>query len=102
MGSTSGTWTQEKRAGKWRRASILAGGFAMVSISTLATWISDGLSWCRLLVESAWSSVLSRFELPIVHWYVWLLWLYGGLTKYSGMCKAVFFFWRFSTSRCVA
>ena len=55
----------------------------MASISTLATWMFDGLSWCRLLVESAWSSVLSRFELPIVHWYVWLLWLYGGLTKYS-------------------
>ena len=53
----------------------------MASISTLATWLSDGLSCCRLLVESAWSSVLSRFELLIVHWYVWLLWLYGGLTE---------------------
>ena len=54
----------------------------MASISTLATWFSDGLSWCRILVASAWSSVLSRFELLIVHWYVWLLWLYGGFTEY--------------------
>ena len=44
-------------------------------------WSSDGLSWCRLLVESAWSSVLSRFELLTVHWHVWLLWLHGGLTE---------------------
>ena len=32
----------------------------MASMSTFAIWLSDGLSWCRLLVESAWSSVLSR------------------------------------------
>ena len=60
MGSTSGTKTRERHAGRWRMATILAGGCAMVSISTLAIWHSDGLSWCRLLVESAWSSVLSR------------------------------------------
>ena len=53
-----------------------------------ATWSSDGLSWCRLLVESAWSSVLIRFELLTVHWYVWLLWLYGGLTEcYSSVSE---------------
>ena len=40
MGSTSGSWTQERSAGKWRRASILAGGYAMASMSTLAT--TDG------------------------------------------------------------
>ena len=53
-------------SGWW--ASILAGGCAMAVISTLATWMSDGRSWCRLLVECAWSSVLGRFELLIVHW----------------------------------
>ena len=89
VGSSSGTWTQEKRAGKWRRASILAGSCAMASISTLSTWLSDGLSWCRLLVESAWSSVLSRFELLIVHWFSWLLWLYGGMTE----CYSCFGAW---------
>ena len=60
----------------------------MASISTLATWSGDGLSWCRLLVESAWSSVLIRIELLTVHWYVLLLWLYGGLNEcYSSVSE---------------
>ena len=47
----------------------------------LASWLSDGLSWCRLQVESAWSSVLSRTRVarrPLVRMAVWL---YGGLTE---------------------
>ena len=77
MDSSSGTWTQEKRAGKWRRASILAGGCAMACISTLATWLSDGLSSCLLVVESAWSSVLSRSRVahrPLVRMAVTVVW----------------------------
>ena len=61
----------------------------MASMSTLATTdygdvvvglgvvASDGLSWCRLLLESAWSSVLSRSRVarcPLVRMAVMAVW----------------------------
>ena len=53
----------------------------VASLWGLASWLSDGLSWCQLLVESAWSSALSRSRVARRPLYVLLLWLYGGLTE---------------------
>ena len=52
MGSTSGTKTRESCAGKWRRTSILAGGGAMASISTLATTDGDVVVGLGVLATS--------------------------------------------------
>ena len=57
MGSTSGTWTRDRSAGKWRRAWVLAGDF---------WWSPRGALFSVAL------------ELLAVRWYVWL---YGGLTE---------------------
>ena len=43
----------------------------------LASWLSDGLSWCRLLVETAWSFVLSRSRVarrPLARMAVMVVW----------------------------
>ena len=81
MGPTSGTWTLGRSAGRWPVCRPWRQLTMETWLCVLASLLSDGLSWCRLLVESAWSSVLSRSRVarrPLVRMAVWL---HGGLTE---------------------
>ena len=64
MGSTTGTWTRGRSAGRWRRASILAGGGETASTSTLATTDDGDVvrgcgSWC-VVADCAWEPLVSN------------------------------------------
>ena len=58
----------------WLTLATTDDGDVVVGLDVVA---SDGLSWCRLLVESAWSSVLSRSRVarcPLVRMAVMVVW----------------------------
>ena len=85
MGSTSGTWTRERSAGSWRRASILAGGGEMASTSTLATTdfgdvvVGLGAWWCRLSLGAAGQLWRLLEEFPVLRGRLVALFALGNL-----------------------
>ena len=83
MGSTSGTWTRRRSAGRWRRASILAGGGEMSSMSTLATTddvvVGLGAWWCRLCLGAACQLWRLLEEFPVLRGRLVALFAFGNL-----------------------
>ena len=75
------------------RRNAQANGGGLQSSLVVARWPVFppwrlGLLMVSVGADFWWSPRLSRFELLTVHWYVWLLWLYGGLTEcYSSVSE---------------